>query len=110
MNRLRIFRPDESDIRPFRPNTIAFTTYARHTESYVSQDSLERARLIHRNRHCPFCNHARVGLIELQDAIMNRNQLPIPGTATLVGFRCNSCQREWPSSLPVCESPITANS
>ena len=35
--------------------------------------------------------------IELQDAVISpKNRLPIPGTATIVGFHCNDCGTEWP--------------
>ncbi len=115
MNRLRIFRPNErnsSSGRIARHSAVLlpFATLANRFQGSVTQAPVERARLLYVNRSCPFCKHPSVGLIELQDAVLNRNRVPIPGTATLVGFHCNGCEREWPSSLPACEPPITADS
>ena len=58
---------------------------------------LDRARILRQNRQCPECSRHDVEPIELQDAVISpRNRLPVPGTATIVGFRCNSCATEWP--------------
>lgn len=58
---------------------------------------LDRARLIRENNECPECQRHDIEPIELQDAtISNRNRMPIPGTATIVGFHCNDCSTEWP--------------
>ena len=58
-------------------------------------DIITRARLLFENRCCPSCSYPVVTPIELNDAQFNRNRLPIPGTATLVGFRCAGCEAEW---------------
>ena len=47
--------------------------------------------------HVPDRSHPIVEPIELDNGILNRNRMPIPGTATLVGFHCHGCQREWPA-------------
>jgi len=59
------------------------------------QDVATRARLIHTNRTCHHCRRTTVVPLEMQDAFLNRNLMPIPGTATLVGFHCCSCGSEW---------------
>lgn len=56
---------------------------------------IQRARLIFDNRSCRTCGYPVVSPIELNDAQLNRNLRPVPGTATLVGFRCHGCRTEW---------------
>lgn len=56
---------------------------------------LVRAQAIRENCQCPDCGHPVVEPIELNNATPSRNGMPIPGTATLVGFRCCGCDREW---------------
>lgn len=58
-------------------------------------DIISRARLLFENRSCPNCHYPVVLPLELDDATINRNGLPIPGTATLVGFHCSGCGDEW---------------
>lgn len=58
-------------------------------------DAITRARLLFENRVCPTCGYPVVTPLELNDHQLNRNRLPIPGTATLVGFHCCGCGAEW---------------
>ena len=58
---------------------------------------LDRARSLRSNDRCPHCSRSLVKPLELDDAVRSRNNLPIPGTATLVGFHCDSCHWEWPA-------------
>ncbi len=60
-----------------------------------SMNMIERARVLFQNRSCKSCGYPVVTPIELNDAQLNRNQRPIPGTATLVGFHCHGCDAEW---------------
>lgn len=58
---------------------------------------VDRARLIHQNSTCPECGHQDIEPLELADSVISsRSRLPIPGTATIVGFHCNDCGVEWP--------------
>ncbi len=58
---------------------------------------VDRARIIHDNAVCPECSALDVEPLELQDGMISpRNRMPVPGTATIVGFHCNSCETEWP--------------
>lgn len=59
---------------------------------------VDRARTLYANRCCPTCTYPIVEPVELDDAMVNRNGQPIPGTATLIGFRCDACDSEWPAS------------
>lgn len=107
MSRLKLYWPEEVSDRgtaavaeasadrdvsvlPFRPRG------ARPVDSASILPALMRAQLLRDNRTCPCCTHPVVEPIELNDACVNRSGLPIPGTATLVGFRCGSCEHEWP--------------
>ncbi|MFN9721539.1 MAG: hypothetical protein ACK58L_22810 [Planctomycetota bacterium] len=58
---------------------------------------VDRARLIHDNSECPDCHRHDIEPLELADSMISpKNRLPIPGTATIVGFHCNGCGCEWP--------------
>ncbi len=106
MSDLKIYRPRESE--PARdgvghhesandePEVLSFAMYADRVNRFRSLDVITRARFIHENRQCPYCHDPVVAPVELLDAILNRNNMPIPGTATLVGFRCDRCRSEWP--------------
>lgn len=59
------------------------------------QQLLARTRAIHRNRQCRECQGPCVEPVHQDDAALNRNRMPIPGTATLIGFRCQHCAAEW---------------
>jgi len=59
--------------------------------------AVDRARLIHQNGICPECGHNDIEPLELTDSVISpKNRLPVPGTATIVGFHCNDCSTEWP--------------
>jgi hypothetical protein len=112
MSRLSIFSPtvDESPqpvVLPFpsvvepRPSAKPTRTLPshRHRTSEMGPcgaSTLHRARALAKNRTCRFCRHPQVEPIELADPQLGRGNLPIPGTASLVGFRCHSCRSEWP--------------
>jgi hypothetical protein len=38
--------------------------------------------------------------IECDDALLDRNGAPIPGTASIAGFFCHACRHEWPARMP----------
>ena len=65
-----------------------------------AQHVVARARLMHHNSRCRHCGKASVAPIELDDALLNRWGLPIPGTATVVGFGCSACGNEWSTQGP----------
>ena len=114
MKRLRLYHPPHETL-PFNSSVAAkqlaeqqhqkeepvvyqFADYANsglRFKGHRELNVLDRARTLHINRICPQCGDADVEPLELNDAIINRNNLPIPGTATLVGFHCNDCHIEW---------------
>ena len=108
MNRisLRLFEPSDSEQEPIpvSQNSDAFEDIipierARRSVLLSSRimPAADRAKLIHRNSECPQCRKHDIEPLELDDALMSsRNRLPIPGTATIIGFHCNDCGVEWP--------------
>lgn len=77
---------------------IPFESHKRTTiisGRYV--EPVERARLLSDNSVCPECEKSDIEPLELADAVISPgSRLPIPGTATIVGFHCNECGTEWP--------------
>ena len=79
------------------PRILPFHFYAGRLRGRNRMDLVSRARALHQNRRCQKCYQPRVEPLELDDAVLNRNGMPIPGTATLVGFHCLHCHSEWPA-------------
>ncbi len=108
MNRinLRLFQPSdsESESLPLPQASDVFEDIIpidRARRSVVLSGrfmpAVDRAKLIHRNSECPECHKHDIEPLELDDALMSsRTRLPIPGTATIIGFHCNDCGSEWP--------------
>lgn len=84
--------PDDfADIIPFEAARRSLIFSGRFPEP------ADRARLIRLNSTCPNCVHHDIEPLELEDAAISpKSRLPIPGTATIVGFHCNDCGTEWP--------------
>jgi predicted RNA-binding Zn-ribbon protein involved in translation (DUF1610 family) len=82
---------DAPDILPFANASRTVILSGRF------QAPVDRAQLISRNRVCPECGHQNIEPLELDNALISpRNRLPVPGTASIVGFHCNDCGSEWP--------------
>lgn len=108
MNRinLRLFEPTDSapELVPMTQGQDVFEDIIpieRARRSVVLSGrfmpAADRAKLIHRNSECPECHKHDIEPLELDDALMSsRSRLPIPGTATIIGFHCNDCGSEWP--------------
>lgn len=100
MSRLSVFWPDEMKssskteermILPFsQPKSVS-----KSTSKPATMDVITRARVLFENRRCNDCGYPVVEPIELPDSATNLSGLAIPGTATLIGFRCCGCQTEW---------------
>lgn len=104
MSRLSVYWPDEYGstatavtdeprILPF-PTPLPQANRSMRKEA-VRLDVISRARLLFANRQCRHCNYPVVEPLDLDDAQVNRQGLEIPGTSTIVGFRCHSCDAEW---------------
>lgn len=105
MSHLRLFDPSIDDDTDSLPQTVPFPGRRLRFDApeWSPDDSnpsplaaLDRARSLSCNRTCPHCRRAAVTPLELADAQIGRGNLPIPGTGTLVGFRCECCRAEWP--------------
>lgn len=97
MSALRIHWPEEvvSPANSAAAEPAILTFQAAHPATRPHLNVIERARALFANRQCPVCHFPVVIPIELDDAVINRCGQPIPGTATLVGFRCQGCCAEW---------------
>ncbi len=96
MSCLAIFHPVDIETDD-KPATIPFPKIHKIQQYTSRNDVVERARLVHANRCCRECGSVAVDPIELNDALLNASLRPIPGSATIVAFRCNSCYHEWPA-------------
>lgn len=107
MNRisLRLYSPpQEVDVEKQDPQVDDFTDVipfdqARRAVVFSGRfpEPAHRARLIRSNSCCPHCSLHDIEPLELEDAVISpKSRLPIPGTATIVGFHCHSCGTEWP--------------
>lgn len=93
MSQLRIYAPvldeeHEPAVIPFRNRILPLRRPSNTT-------ALQRARLWQLNQTCPGCRRITVEPIELDDALFDRKNEAIPGTATVVGFACESCGYQW---------------
>jgi len=109
MSRLSVYWPDESCSTTTavavidEPRIIPFPGLSSRTRGGTSEatpaapmlDVISRARLLFANRQCRACGYPVVEPLDLDDAQVNRQGLEIPGTATIIGFRCHSCDCEW---------------
>lgn len=96
MSTYRIVWPDDVADQDSQqePVILQYRIDAAHAPA-AKMDVITRARHLFANRTCRSCGYPVVVPLELNDAQLNRNHLPIPGTATLVGFRCCGCRTEW---------------
>lgn len=114
MSRLSVYWPDECEAVTTavldEPRLLQFPRSRRRSsaESHSVPDRtlcakaprldvIARARLLFSNRQCCRCRSHAVEPLQLDDARVNQQGLEIPGTATITGFRCHSCNTEWDS-------------
>lgn len=96
MSCIAIYRPGAT-VTDEKPATIPFPRVHKIREYSAQNEVVERAKLVHANRCCQQCGSVAVDSIELNDALLNASLQPIPGSATIVAFRCNGCYHEWPA-------------
>jgi len=85
-------RPEEED----GPVLLNFQEYTDRRRRH-SPSPLQRAQQIHANCECPACHAALIIPLVLNDGRRACSGEEVPGTATLVGFRCDVCSAEWPA-------------
>ena len=106
MSQLKLFRPQTETVsgEPSDANPVIYSisTVRIPARSTHQRTAVARAQAIHAYRTCPECGRTTVVPLEFQDAAINRNLMPSPGTATLAGFACLGCRAEWSlSGMPV---------
>lgn len=76
------------------PEVLSWRVMRRDGQpSYL--EIINRSRMLHMHRRCHQCGRPTVQPLERDDATLGKNRLPVPGTATVVGFHCVYCQSEW---------------
>ena len=109
MSLLRIFRPDketplavsetariaEDSAIDNKPVLLNFDEWSQRLRPQAA--TLKRARQIHSSCQCPSCQSALVVPLTLNDGRRDQSGEDVPGSATLVGFRCDVCLAEWPA-------------
>lgn len=105
MSILKIYYPDDTHSEPVASLETPTQMILPFNRGYFQKPHslqqsgwvLKRARTLFKNNQCPACSSSAVGSLELRDGLLNRKNHLIPGTATVVGFRCDSCDTEWPA-------------
>lgn len=98
MSRLHVYYGDgpSTSTAVAKPGVLSYEDHADHWRRFRNEP-VARAAALRRNDCCPRCRRPMVEPLELNDGICGRNNRPIPGTATLVGFHCQNCDWEWPA-------------
>ena len=100
MTRLSVYRGPETSSRfsrfaaDDRPDVLPLAWFVDRQSA--SDSPLSRAKALHANRSCRFCGHSAVDPVTLNDGLRDGSGQYVPGSATLVGFHCESCRSEWP--------------
>jgi hypothetical protein len=95
MSHLSLYRPPTAP-EDDEPRVFSFTEFSGRIRSNRMLDVITRARIEKENSQCPCCQRITVRPLELADGVRNRNGAKVPGTATIVAFRCTRCRHEWP--------------
>jgi hypothetical protein len=95
MSEYRVLWPDDVAYEEVDSEPMILQLRVEAVCNGAAMNVIQRARLMYDNRSCRTCGYPVVTPIELNDAQLNRNLRPVPGTATLVGFRCHGCCAEW---------------
>ncbi len=97
MSDLKLYHPDVEQFGgDDEPRILKFETCVHQIRNPFQIDVLSRASLIYKNKHCRHCGAPAVAPVESEDILLSRNGLPIPGSGSLIGFRCDSCEKQWP--------------
>ncbi len=104
MSILKIYYPEDTQTQPSTsleapPKMILpFNRGSLKKPQSPQQDwVLRRSQTLFNNHKCPDCSSSAVAPLELRDGLLNRKNRLIPGTSTVVGFRCDTCDSEWPA-------------
>ena len=78
------------------PEIYSFAEWVEKLRQPGSQPLALRAQRLNKHQTCPDCSRAGVLPLMLNDGRMDGSGRLVPGSATLVGFRCETCSHEWP--------------
>jgi hypothetical protein len=76
------------------PGIVSWKSFS-HPLKKSRMEMLARSRALYLNKRCRNCGRPTVRPLEQDDAVLGKNQSPIPGSATLIGFSCEYCRNEW---------------
>lgn len=97
MVKLSVFR---APLVEDEPRILSFTELAPTVKVRRRVDTAHkltlRCRVERQNLACPECERVTAQPLELCDGMLSRNGSLLPGSATIVGFRCSACGHEWP--------------
>ncbi|MGZ0172013.1 MAG: hypothetical protein ACKVHE_20910 [Planctomycetales bacterium] len=110
MSTLKVYWPDnelaaaermpakqaETDEVTHEPEIYSFAEWVDNLRMPDANPAALRAQRLNTNQTCPDCNRAGVLPLMLNDGRMDGSGRLVPGSATLVGFRCETCSHEWP--------------
>ena len=95
MSRLSVFWPDDSQSAAAVATPMILPFHPEFEGEGTTLDVVSRARILFQNRRCRHCGYPVVEPLELDDGLVNSSGREIPGTATLIGFQCRSCDATW---------------
>lgn len=97
MSRLSVYWPEDcASARPgLAPGSVLPFFQQVDDEGGGYLDVVTRARVLFQNRRCRLCGYPVVEPLERDDGLVNSSGREIPGTATLIGFQCHSCDATW---------------
>jgi len=77
------------------PEIYSFAEWVDKLRQPDANPAALRAQRLNSNQTCPDCCRAGVLPLMLNDGRMDGSGRLVPGSATLVGFRCETCSHEW---------------
>jgi hypothetical protein len=88
--------PAEARAGSNEPEIYSFAEWVDKLNRPGTNSAALRAQRLNANQTCPDCSRAGVLPLMLNDGRMDGSGRLVPGSATLVGFRCQTCSYEWP--------------
>ena len=77
------------------PEIYSFVDWVEKLHSPDSNSAAFRAQRLNAHQTCPGCQRVGVLPLMLNDGRIDNSGRMVPGSATLVGFRCQECHHEW---------------
>jgi hypothetical protein len=90
-----VLRSEDEELGDGESHVISWRTVVDRPGPLSLMELLTRSRVLYRNRVCRECRRPTVEPVDAGDGIPGKNRMPIPGTSTLQGFRCQYCRKQW---------------